>query len=275
MVNVRFISPGYFDVMGIPLLRGRKLSSLDNDRRLAVISERLAALLWPGVNPIGHRLATGSRVGEVEVAGVVRDVHNARLDQDPTLLIYVPYWLRTQQFGDLVVRTGLAPESLMPEVRRRLWKLDPAMPVPAPRTIAQLVSENTALRRLQMRISSGFGLAALALAALGIYGVVSYSATRRRKEIGIRLALGARPGEVLRMILAAGLRPAAVGLVAGLAGAMLTGRFVRSLLYQVSPVDPATLIAVTVTLALVACVAAALPARTAALADPARILRDE
>jgi putative ABC transport system permease protein len=274
-VNVRFVSEDYFRSIGIPLVKGRVIESADRDRRVAVISERLAALLWPNANPVGRTLRTGSHVGKIEVAGVVRDVHNAGLDGDPTPIIYVPFWLRGQRSGDIVIRTSMNPSALMPEVQRRLWALDRDMPVPAPRTVAQIVSEATAPRRLQMQISGAFAISALALAALGIYGVVSYSAARRRKEIGIRLALGARPGEVRWMMVAHGLGPVAAGLAVGLGASLGCGKLVRSLLYQVNPADPATMAAVAAGLFVIGLAACALPARAAAALDPAGVLRDE
>ena len=274
-VNVRFISSDYFSSMGIPLLKGRAIEEADQDRKVAVISERLAARLWPGRDSIGRSLRTGSRVGKVRVIGVARDVHNVRLDSDPTLIVYVPAVLRPNVTGDIVIRTPLAVSALLPEVRRRLWALDPTMSIPPARTIAQLVSEATAQRRFQMQIASGFALSALMLAALGIYGVTLYHAARRRREIGIRLALGARPAEVQTLMIVNGLKPVILGLAAGLAAAFALGRLIRSLLYQVTATDPATIAAVTSALLLISLIATTMPARQASSLDPAKVLRDE
>jgi putative ABC transport system permease protein len=275
LVNVRFISSDYFRTMGIAVVKGRSIEGADGERKVAVISERLAAKLWPKRDPLGHTLRTGSQVGKVEVVGVARDVYNARLDADPTLVIYVPSRLRGYLEGDIVMRTALSSSALMPEVQRRLWALDRDMPIPASRTIAQIVSESTAQRRMQMEIAAGFALSALILAALGIYGVTAFNAARRRREIGIRLALGARAGEVRRLMVASGLRPVMAGLVVGLAAALALGRLVRSLLYQVSSADPVVIAAVAIGLLTIAFAACALPARAAASLDPARVLRDE
>ena len=275
LVNVRFISSDYFSSMGIPLVKGRPIEESDRDRKVAVVSERLAAKLWPGRDAVGRSLRTGSRVGDVQVIGVSRDVHNVKLDSDPTLIIYVPAVLRPNVTGDMVVRTPLTMSALLPEVRRRLWALDPSMPIPPARTIAQLVSEATAQRRFQMQIASGFAVSALILAALGIYGVTMFNAARRRREIGIRLALGARPAEVRALMIANGLTPVILGLLAGLSAALALGRLIRSLLYQVSATDPATIAGVTGALLLISLIATAMPARQASALDPAKVLREE
>jgi putative ABC transport system permease protein len=275
MINVRFVGPDYFTALGIPLRHGRTIEAGDRDRSVAVVSERLAAKLWPGQNPLGKGLKTGSRVGRVEVVGVVADVHNAQLDRDPTLIVYVPIWKRVPWTADLVVRSSMAASALPREVRRVLTAIDPGLPAPKMRTMGQLVDETVARRRFQMQVAIGFGVAAMLLAAVGIYGVVAYGIALRRRELGIRMALGARAGQVRRLVLYQGLRPVLLGLAAGVAAALAAGQLVRSLLFGVTASDGLTLAAAAGMLTLVAALACLVPAQAAARIDPARVLRDE
>ncbi|MGP8245881.1 MAG: ADOP family duplicated permease [Bryobacteraceae bacterium] len=275
MINVRFVGPDYFAALGIPLRRGRAIGAGDRGRNVAVVSERLAAKLWPGQDPLGRWLTTGSDVGRVQVVGVVADVHNVQLDRDPTLIVYVPIWKRVPWAADLVVRSSMAADALPREVRRTLMAIDPGLLAPKMRTMGQLVDETVARRRLQMNVAIGFGMAAMLLAAVGIYGVVAYGIALRRRELGIRVALGERTGQERRLVLYQGLRPVVLGLTSGVAAALAAGRLVRSLLFGVTASDGLTLAAVAVTLTLVATLACMVPAQAAARIDPARVLRDE
>jgi len=275
LVNVRFVSQDYFAALGIPLRRGRTIGAADRERSVAVVSERLAAKLWPGQNPLGKGLRTGSGVGHVEVVGVVADVHNTQLDRDPTLIVYVPMWKRMPWEVDLVVRSSMAADALPREVRRALAKIDPGLLAPRMRTMAQLVDETVARRRFQMRVAIGFGLAAMLLAAVGIYGVVAYGIALRRRELGVRMALGARAGQVRRLVLVQGLRPVILGLAPGVLAALAAGQLVRSMLFGVTASDGLTLAAVAGILTLVAALACLVPAHAASHIDPARVLRDE
>jgi cell division protein FtsX len=211
----------------------------------------------------------------VEVVGVVADVHNAQLDRDPTLIVYVPIWKRVPWTADLVVRSSMAASALPREVRRVLTAIDPGLPAPKMRTMGQLVDETVARRRFQMQVAIGFGVAAMLLAAVGIYGVVAYGIALRRRELGIRMALGARAGQVRRLVLYQGLRPVLLGLAAGVAAALAAGQLVRSLLFGVTASDGLTLAAAAGMLTLVAALACLVPAQAAARIDPARVLRDE
>lgn len=273
-INVRFVSADYFQTLGIPLRRGRGVQPGDAKRPVAVVSERLAAKLWPGRDPLGKRFTTGARVGKVEVVGVVKDVHNARLDQAPTLIAYVPYWRRGLASGDLVIRTAVEPASIMAAARGRIRAVDPSVAVPRMRTMAEIVSESLSQRRFQLRLAAGFALAALLLAVLGIYGVVSYSVAQSRAEIGIRMALGAQLHQVVSLVLGRGMRPVAIGAAAGIAAAMAGARLLRSLLYGVTSTDPITLATVAAVLAAAAGIACLVPALSAARTDPARVLHD-
>jgi putative ABC transport system permease protein len=272
MVNVRFVDDGYFQAMGIPLVRGRRIEAADRERNVAVISERLAPRLWPGQDPIGKMiLNAGSGVDHAEIVGVVGDVHGAQLERDPTMMIYVPFWKQAFQANDLVVRGRAVPE----EVRKAIRAIDPAIPAPRMRTMDEIVSESVATRRFQMRVAAAFAGSALLLAALGIYGVVAYGVALRRRELGIRVALGARSGEVRRLVMWTGMRPVAIGLAAGIAAAIAAGGLLRTLLFGVSATDALTLGAVAACLTLVSMIACLAPAWSASRIEPSRVLREE
>ncbi|HVT15412.1 MAG TPA: ABC transporter permease [Thermoanaerobaculia bacterium] len=276
MINVRHVSPGYFATLGIPLVRGRDVEPRDRDRAVSVVSARLAAKVWPGSDPLGKRFSTGSGVGKVEVVGVARDVPNASLEQGPTLIAYVPYWLNNSlHSGDIAVRTAIAPAALVPSLRRAIRSLDPGLPSPPMRTMAEIVSGAVSQRLFQMQLAAGFALSALLLALLGIYGVVSYTVAQRRGEIGVRMALGARLGQVMRLVVGRGLRPVALGLAAGIAAAVAGGQLVRSLLFGIAATDPATILSVALLLAATATAACLVPAFDAARTDPAGVLRHD
>jgi predicted permease len=275
LINVRFISPDYFSTLGIPLLHGRAIEPRDMTRHVAVVSERFAAKVWAAQDPVGKRFRTGSGAGELEVIGVVKDVHNGRLDQDPTLIAYVPYSLRGPNYGSLVVRTAADPAQVMPAIRETIWSIDSQLPVPPFVTLAELVNEAAAARRFQMRLSTAFGAGALALALIGIYGVVAYNVSARRPELGIRLALGASGGELIALLVWRGLRPAFLGLGVGLLASAGCGWLVRSLLFGVGAIDPLTLAMVALILMSTAFLACLLPACAVARMDPATTLRYE
>ncbi|HLK66504.1 MAG TPA: ABC transporter permease [Bryobacteraceae bacterium] len=274
MVNVRFVGPEYFSALGIPLLRGRAIESADRDRNVVVVSARLTAKLWPGQNPLGKMITCGSGVSRAEVVGVVGDVHSTQLERDPTLMIYAPFWKRAFQVSGLVVRSS-AGSGLAADVRRAIQSIDPGIPAPRMRTMGDLVSESVAGRRFQMEVAMAFALSALLLAALGIYGVVAYGITLRRRELGIRMALGARAASVRRMVVRQGLRPVAVGLVVGMLAAVAAGQLIRTLLFGVSATDQWTFAAIASVLGLVAVLACLFPAHAAARIDPAGVLRED
>jgi putative ABC transport system permease protein len=275
MVNVRFIAEDYFAALGIPLVRGRTIEPADRERKVVVVSQRLAEKLWPGENPVGKVLTTGSNVKESEVVGVVGDVHSTRLERDPTLMIYAPFWPNAFQVSNLVARAAGDPRVVMGEIRRAVQAIDSGIPAPKMRTMGEIVEESVAQRRFQMRVAVGFAGAALLLAALGIYGVVAYGIALRRRELGIRMALGARVAQVRRMVLLQGLRPVFAGLAAGMFAAIAAGSLVRTLLFGIAAYDGLTLTAVAAVLATVAALACLLPAQSAASIDPARVLRNE
>jgi len=272
-VNVRFISAGYFKTLRIPLLDGRAFDDSDRKRKVAIISHAVAEQLWPGQNPVGRRMLHNQMV--VEVVGVTPDIRSTGLDKAPVLMLYVPYWQRPRLSASLLVRTAMDPRGIAAALRTAVWEVDSEVPVPEMKTMQQVMSESVAQRRFQMTLVMVFAAAALALAGLGTYGVVSYTVTRRRAEMGIRLALGADRANVLKMVLWQGMTPVAAGLAAGIAVALAVGHLLESLLFQVNARDPVTIAAVTALLLAVAAAACGIPARRASRLDPMTALRFE
>jgi putative ABC transport system permease protein len=274
-INFRFCSPGYFHAMGIAFIRGKAFTDGDRARRLAVISEATARLVWPDEDPVGQSYGRGtSDSPQVVVAGVVRDV-SVGLDRRPVPTVYVPYWDTTDVPAFYLVVRHAGSDTLAPAIRRAIWSLDRDVVVGEVRTMDQVLSASVANRRFQLVLTTIFAASAMLLACLGIYGVVSWSVTRRRGEIGVRMALGAGSGSVRRMVVREAMRPVVAGLAVGLVVAWLLGRLVSSLLFGVSPHDPWTMTGVAGVLALVSAVACYLPARRVTRADPLRALRYE
>ncbi len=276
LVDIRQVSPEYFRAMGIPLRSGRIFGEHDRGRPVALVSALTAARIWPGADPVGKRFLSGrGSLGLIEITGVVGDIHGASLDKPPSNTIYVPYWQESDSHISLVVRAAVPPAAAASAIRTAIRGLDPQMPVPSLRTMDQMVAESVAPRRFQMTLVLLFAVAALLMAGLGVYGVVSYSVGRRTNEMGIRMALGAQPAGILLLVLRQGMAPVAVGLAAGVAASPALGRLFGSLLFGVTAGDPATLVAVAALLASVAAAATWIPARRALRIDPARALRQE
>ena len=269
--NLRFISPGYFRTLRIPLRKGRDFETTDRNRLVAVVSESLARKLWPDEDPIGRKLLD---IGKPhEVVGVAGDARSTSLDQNPVDMLYIPMWQRPQYSSSILVRTAMDPTSIASTLRAAVWSVDSEAPVPKERTLTEIMSESVARRRFQMTLVVLFAAAALILAALGTYGVVSYSVTRRRPEIGIRMALGAGRGSVLGLILRQGMTPVFVGLAAGAIAALWIGDYVSSLLFEVSPHDPTAFAISATVLAVVSAAACWIPAQRATRVNPIEALR--
>ena len=271
--NVRFISPGYFETLRIPVRDGRDFDEQDQKRKVTIISAGLAQRVWPGQNPIGRKLDNFRDL--LEVIGVTPDIRSISLDHDPVNMMYVPYWQRAQRNGSLLVRTAMDPRGIAAALRSAIWAVDSEVPIPEVRTLDQVMAKSVAQRRFQTLLVVLFAGAALALAAFGTYGVVSYAVTRRRAEMGIRMALGAKRSDVLKMVLRQGMMPVLAGLAAGAVAALAIGRSIASLLFQVSPRDPIAFIAAAAVLLLVSLAACLVPARRATQVDPTEALRFE
>jgi putative ABC transport system permease protein len=271
--NLRFVSPGYFQTLRMPLRAGRDFAPSDRSHMTAIISEGLAHKLWPNASPIGRKLMD---VGQAhEVVGVVGDARSTSLDQNPVDMLYIPLWQRPQNSSSILVRTAMDPKSIATALRAAVWSADPDIPVPEERTLQQILSESVARRRFQMTLVLVFAIAALALAAVGTYGVVSYAVARRRAEIGIRMALGASRTTVLGLVLRQGMMPVLAGLAAGALSALAIGAYVSTLLFQVSAHDPTAFALATAVLIVVSALACWIPARRAARMSPIDAIRYE
>ena len=276
--SFRSISPDYLKVMGIPLLRGRVFNEQDGASAppVALINETFARRFFPGVDPVGRFVETDEeKTQRREIVGVVGDVRFDGLDSKMGPEYYVPYPQGPEASVTLVVRTASDPASLAPALREQVRALDPGLPLYDLRPMEDYLVGSVAPRRFNALLLGSFAAVALALAASGLYGVLAYSVVRRTREIGIRVALGAGPGDVLKLVVAQGMFLVLVGLVLGLAGALILTRFLSSLLFGVGAADPLTFAGVSALLAAVALLACLLPARRAAKVDPVTALRYE
>ena len=273
MVNVRFVSPDYFRMLRIPFHEGRPFDDSQRNRKVVIISQGTARRLWPGRSAMGRHMLQNETLEEV--AGVTADIRSTSLDKDPVLMIYIPYWQRPRLSAWLLLRSAMDPRGIAAGVRAAIHQVDADVPVPQMETLQEVMSDSVAQRRFQMTLVMLFAAAALALAGFGIYGVVSYSVTRRRTEMGIRMALGADARDLQRMVLWQGIRPVAAGLAAGILCAVAAGRVLSSLLFQVSARDPLTIAGVALVLLAVSAAAALVPAHRATRVDPMNALRFE
>jgi predicted permease len=275
--NVRWISPDYFSAIHLGLVAGRIFTQDEWGKNLALISEKTAKTLWPGTNPIGRQFTLGNPTTEkpFTVIGIAKDARTVSLAKPDPMLIYVPYWYRTEGTAGLIVRTRQEPLDMADAIRKTIWSIDGTVPVPEVRALAGVVTDSVANQRFEMYLLLLFAASALFLAGLGVYGVVTYSVVQRHREIGLRIALGAQRGTVYRLVLRDGLLPVALGTAAGVALAFGSARAVNSLLFQVSPYDPAVTLGAVCLLLAVGAAACLLPARRAAAVDPMRTLRME
>ena len=281
MVNYRSVSPGYFDAAGVRVLRGRVPDERDaaGAPPVLAVNQSLARRDFPGEDPVGKRISFGIRPdGQpnwFEIVGVVADVRSMELHTEPPPEIYTSYLQDPFAGMSFVVRSSVEPESLVPAVREAVRGVDRAQPVAEVRTMEQLVGEAAAEPRFNSLLLGLFACVALVLAAAGIYGVMSYAVTQRTHEIGIRIALGAQTGDVLRFVVGQGMALALAGVGLGLLAALALTRVMASMLYGVSATDPATFAGVALLLSLVAFLASYVPARRATKVDPMVALRYE
>ena len=284
--DVNVVSSDYFRTLSVPFLQGRDFDANDTSTgaKTVVVNDAFVRRYWPGQNVLGHRLFLAPFGGPgtpVEVVGVVKGTSSLRLGEQfrPTIFFSAAQrFLMESQFVNtrtLLVRTGLEPSGSISLLRELVKSLDANVPVFGVRTLAQQKNGSLALQRMAATLLGGFGVLALLLAALGIYGVLAYAVSRRTREIGVRMALGAQVADVLGLVLRQGLGLAGVGLALGLAGAFGATRLLRGFLYEVQPLDPLTFAAVVVLLSIVALLACWLPARRATKVDPMEALRCE
>jgi putative ABC transport system permease protein len=265
--------------MGIPIVRGRDFTDQDkaDSKDLVVISEKTAQHFWPGQDPIGKRLKPGSSTSKSEwreVIGIVKDVRQNDLIAPPKMQMYFTYrQLKDIAANALVVRTTIEPMILAGSVRNAIWSVDKDQTVADIDTMDHIVATAVARQRFSMVLLGVFAALALLLASVGIYGVMSYSVAQRTREIGIRMALGARRADVLQMTVRQGLKLVGAGMILGLGAAFLLTRVMATLLYGISATDPMTFIGISVVLLAVAILASYVPALRATKVDPITALR--
>jgi predicted permease len=275
--SFRSVSPDYFSTIHLHLIAGQFFSQSDWGKNLALVSEKTARTLWPGKDPVGQEFSRGDRTGEhpFKVVGVVANARTISLAKPDPMLIYVPYWYRTEPVAGLVVRTHQNPSEIAEVIRQTIWSVDRNVPVPTVRALGSVVADSVANQRFEMDLLLLFAASALFLAGLGIYGVINYSVVQRHREIGLRIALGARRESVYLLVLRDGLFPVATGAAAGVLLAFGGARIVRSLLFEVSPYDPLLTAGAVCALLVVGTTACLLPARRAASVEPMQALRTE
>ena len=279
--DVNRIAPRYFQTLGVRLLRGRDFTPTDKEGApaVAILNERLAEKLWPGEDPVGKRLAVPDLNGPprppVEIIGVVKDTRYRTLLADAPPILYLPVLQAYDGRTTLVIHTTGDISGMITTISREVAEVDKNLPLFAVKSM----SEQVAITLWQQRLAAGliglFGVLALALAAIGLYGVISHSVSLRTREIGIRMALGADRMNIVGLVVKQGLVLAVVGVALGIAAAVALTKFMSSVLYEVSATDPATFIVVSATLIAVALLASYIPARSATKVDPLVALKCE
>jgi putative ABC transport system permease protein len=278
--GMRIVTPDYFRTMKIPLRSGRPFDARDNENgpEVVAINEEAARRYWAGINPLGQQLHLGVRLAEARsgmktIVAVVGDVKTSSLDSTPAPEVYVPYAQHQVDSLTIVVRTAGDPMAAVPMARADLASLDRDLPLAGVRTMDEVIGRSIAERRFTMLLLASFAAVAVLLSAIGVYGVLSYLVSQRTQEIGVRIAIGATAGDVVRLFVREGAALALIGVAFGLVGAMLVTRALTTLLFGVTTTDPFTFTAVAGTLAIVALLASYLPARRAARIDPMTALR--
>ncbi|MGH9410331.1 MAG: ABC transporter permease [Vicinamibacterales bacterium] len=275
--NYRFVGADYFAAVGMPLMRGRSIEESDRGHKVvpAVISSNAARLLWPDGTALGGEFTRSDPSQHFQVVGIVADGHVTSLESDPPLMIYVPYWYNNEGKSVLVVRARGDASALAPAIRAAVREVDPDVAIAHIAPLSGVVDAAVSGRRYQASLFTAFGLVALVIAVLGVYATTAYGISRRRREMNIRVALGARASQVFSLILRQSVTPIAVGLAAGLGGALGIGGIVASLLYEVHARDPIVLTVVVVIVAAVGTLSAAGATFGGLHLEPAAALRDE
>lgn len=274
------IDPGYFRTMAISLIQGRVFDESDRmySQMVVIINQTMAVRFWPGTDPVGERMRLGSTDNMnpwLKIVGVVSDVKQYGLDGDTKTQFYLPFRQRPLRYRTLLVRTKGEPTSLIGAIQSKVDKLDEDQPCFNIRTLETLLSDTMAPRSTAYALLGLFSSLALSLAAVGIYGVLSYTVSQRTGEFGLRMALGAQRRDILRLVLSEGWLLTFTGVIAGLLGAFFLTRFMSSVLYGVAPTDLETFVGVGLVLGCVALFACYVPARRATRIDPTVALRNE
>src|SRR5215831_4375042 len=276
--DVSIITPGYFDAMRIPMIRGRAFNAQDRTGSplVAILNQSAARMLFPGEDAVGKRVKVQWTNNDVvEVVGIAADIRHSDVSTPPDPCLFMPNDQQPFPFSALVVRTGGDPTQLAKAIREQIRLVDADQGISKIEEMQQMVSDSIARPRLEAAVLTLFGVIALGLASIGLYGLVAFSVAQRSREIGIRVALGASRAGVFRMILGDGLRLTLIGGIVGLAVIIGLTRFLHSLLFEIQPLDPLTLISVICLLTSVSLLACYVPARRATKADPAAVLREE
>ena len=272
------VRPGYLEAMSIPLLAGRTISNVDGADAMpaVVIGETVAKREFSGENPLGKRIRLSRKdLRWRTIVGVVKDIKYYRLSAPPENQVYLAAAQMSERDMSIVVRTGRDTAAAMQSIRSVVRSVDASQPVSNITTIARQIEDRNAPDKILAELAGWFGALALFLAAIGVYGVTAYSVSQRTREIGVRMALGARVGDVLRLIVRQGMLMVFGGMLVGLAGALAMARLLARFLYGIQPTDPATFAGTFVLLAAVAMLACTIPARRASRVDPLAALRHE
>jgi putative ABC transport system permease protein len=274
-VDIEAISPQWFQTMRIPLRAGRTFTDFDNAQapKVAIVNETFARQFWPNENPVGKHIVVGRWPAPAEVIGVAADIKNKGLEQDTQPQLYLAFPQLPWGDMNLLVRTAVPPQSITSAVRAQLAAVDPDQPITHIQTVDQLMDESRSQPRFTMLLLAAFSATALALAVVGIYGVLSYTVAQRRQEFGIRLALGAERQDVLRLVVRQGFMLTSIGIATGLIASLLLTRLMSSLLYKTSTRDLTTFVLAPLLFLAVALLATYLPARRATKVNPIEALR--
>jgi predicted permease len=275
--NRHLVSPKYFSTLAIPIRAGRDFDERDSSRvaHVVIVNETFARRYFPGEDPIGQTLITGMGQLPSQIIGVVADVRSTNLNTPPETDYFLPALQRPETFTNILVRTAVSPAAMTPVVREALRAVDPDLPLLQPQALETRIAQTVADRKLALMLLASFAMLAMLLASLGVYSVMAHLVAFRTSEIGIRMALGASPGAVMRMVLGHGRRLTLVGIAIGIAGALVVSRLMQQSLFEVNPADPLVYIAVATVLLIAAECASWFPARRATRIDPVIALRSE
>jgi putative ABC transport system permease protein len=275
--NRHLVSPGYFRTLGIALRAGRDFDERDSARvpHVVIVNETFARQYFPGEDPIGRTLITGMGQLPSQIVGMVADVRSTNLNTPPEADYFLPALQRPETFTNILVRSSVGPAAIGPAVREALRAVDPDLPLLQPQMLSARIAQTIAARRFALVLLASFAALALLIASLGVYSVMAHLVAFRTSEIGIRMALGASPGTVMRMVLGHGRRLTLAGVALGIVGGLAASRLLQQTLFEVDATDPLIYLAVSVTLLLVAECASFVPARRATRIDPVVALRSE
>jgi predicted permease len=275
--NRHLVSPGYFKTLGIPMRSGRDFDERDNARvpHVVIINDTFARQFFPDEDPIGRTLITGMAQLPSQIVGVVADIRSAGLNLPPTADYFLPALQRPEAFTNIIVRTNVGAAAMAPVVREALRAVDPDLPLLRPQALTTRIARTVANLKLALELLEAFAVLALVIASLGVYSVMAHLVAHRTGEIGLRMALGASPGAVMRMVLGHGRRWTLVGIALGIGGALVVSKLMQQMLFEVQPADPTIYLAVSVVLLLVTECASWFPARRATRIDPVIALRSE